>query len=871
MVITSSQIDLADKFEIGGKARNLFQLKKNGFNVPDWLVVSNNYLSSLFPDKDLKTYDTKAIIRLINELKLDGSLINKIRSYFSINRVFCKYFAVRSSALDEDNEQFSFAGQFESFLFVNIEDIADKIKAVWLSAFSERVNIYRVQHGISLNFGIAVIIQEMIDAEVAGVGFGINPVNSDQHEKVISSVFGLGEGLVSGKLNADTYKIKNNVFEKIIAQKKYYMAHSINGGTKIKEMDLSMQEKSTLNDNHLQQINDTLEKLGNLYGKPQDIEFAIKNNIIYLLQTRPITNSRLVESKKGEYILWDNSNIIESYPGVTTPLTFSYITEAYERVYKQLASLMGVNSKIIDENHLVFSNMLGLIQGRVYYNLLSWYKLIGMFPAYSLNAEFMENMMGVKERFQLPKEYQISKSSAYIQMIFILLKIFKNLITLPGQSKSFMENINSLLEKYKSKDLAKMEAIELMKFYRDFDQTLVKKWKAPLVNDCFAMVFFGILQKLCIKYKINTNSNVYNDLLCGSNDVISTQPIHKCIEIATLINNDEKILKIFLENDEKEIWKIINNGNHVEIKSEIDIYIKKFGDRCIGELKLETVSYSQEPDLFIRLIKSYVMKKITTETISAGLEKKLRSDAELLVMKELKGKPFKKFIFNYVLNMTRKLVSNRENMRYERTRVFGMVREIFVNIGKRFFDKGIIENNRDIFYLTKEEIFAFLAGTSVTTNLKTLIDLRKEEFNKYKNMKPTPERIPTYGMVYHSNDFYTKEKIEVLEGDLKGIGCCPGIIKAKVRMVNKPEEIDALNGDILVTTSTDPGWVTLFPTASAIIVERGSLLSHSAIVAREMGIPCIVSVTGLLSTLKTGYLIEMNGSTGIIKILETNE
>ena len=129
------------------------------------------------------------------------------------------------------------------------------------------------------------------------------------------------------------------------------------------------------------------------------------------------------------------------------------------------------------------------------------------------------------------------------------------------------------------------------------------------------------------------------------------------------------------------------------------------------------------------------------------------------------------------------------------------------------------------------------------------------------------ERIVTYGPVHVNNDFFENDEFDATNG-LEGIGCCPGIVKAKVRIVHSPDELEDLNGDILVTTCTDPGWVTLFPSAGAIIVERGSLLSHSAIVSREMGIPCIVGVTGLLKTLKTGDIIEMNGSTGKIKILE---
>ena len=216
-------------------------------------------------------------------------------------------------------------------------------------------------------------------------------------------------------------------------------------------------------------------------------------------------------------------------------------------------------------------------------------------------------------------------------------------------------------------------------------------------------------------------------------------------------------------------------------------------------------------------------------------------------------------------------MSSRENLRYERTRAFGIVREIFSQMGNHFYSEGIIANPRDIFYLTKEEIFHFIEGTSVTQNLQSLIDLRKAEFAEYQKQEPPSERFASYGAVYHANDFYSTARVEAIDGDLKGIGCCPGRVRAKVRVVRDPNEISSLNGDILVTSSTDPGWVTLFPSASAIIVERGSLLSHSAIVSREMGIPCIVGVTGLLKTLQTGDEIEMDGSTGEIKVISKME
>jgi pyruvate,water dikinase len=305
------------------------------------------------------------------------------------------------------------------------------------------------------------------------------------------------------------------------------------------------------------------------------------------------------------------------------------------------------------------------------------------------------------------------------------------------------------------------------------------------------------------------------------------------------------------------------------MKQEIHRYLADFGERCVGELKLETISLTQQPSLFIKTLKTYVETGITIDKTSRRIEEELRSNAELEVNQALKYKPLKKFLLKRTLKHARDLVSSRENLRYERTRAFGMVREIFSAIGQQFYAEGIIEYPRDIFYLGKEEIISFIEGTSLNQDIKALIALRKSEFEIYRNMAPPSERFATYGPIYHANDFFSTNKIDQLEGNLKGIGCCPGRIRAKAIVVMNPSEVTSLNDCILITSSTDPGWVTLFPSAAGIIVERGSLLSHSAIVSREMGKPCIVSVTGLLKTIKTGDEIEMDGSTGEIKIINS--
>lgn len=851
-------------FTVGGKAKNLFLLKKNGLNVPKFAVLPQEIFADL--TEITKNDSVTEILHKIEISKLENEDISDVLNHFTPNTLF----AVRSSAIDEDGSDFSFAGQFESYLFVPEEQLIEKIKLVWKSSCSERVLEYRKHHNISSKIGISVIIQEMVDAEIAGVAFGINPITGNRREKLISAVYGLGEGLVSGELDADNYLITSNGLSSEIVKKTHqFVLDQENFGTKITEIPFSEQEKATLDIEQIHELDSVLNRCKAYYGKAQDIEFAFKNNVLYLLQARPITNLDKIPDISADYILWDNSNIIESYPGVTTPLTFSFISKSYEDAYKLFSAYMGVEEKVIKQHETVFQNTLGLINGRVYYNLKTWYHMLAMLPGYSINARYMEKMMGVKERFDIPESYQLSKTKAWWSIVKMAFNMLRNLNALPRKRKAFKILLDEKIATYKAIDFKSKNANELMNLYLAFERELIQEWKAPLLNDFFAMIYFGRLQKICQKYEISSNPNIHNDLLCGSADIISTQPIHRSIKIASIVSENQAAKVLFEQENLQEIWdEIQSNKAFSEIYSEIKKYIHDFGERCIGELKLETLSYNQDPTQFIRVIKSYVENKISVSSTSGKIEEQIRSNAENEVNSKLKNAFLKKRKLNKILAKTRELVSSRENLRYERTRAFGIVRELFSHIGQNFYAEGIISNERDIFFLTKEEIFAFIEGRSVSAKLKPLISLRKEEFEKYEKLGATSERFATYGAVYHGNDFFSKSRIEALEGDLKGIGCCPGRVKAEVQVVLNPKEVNSLNGKILVTSSTDPGWVTLFPSASAIIVERGSLLSHSAIVSREMGIPCIVGVTGLLRTLKSGDIIEMDGSTGEIKIIE---
>jgi pyruvate,water dikinase len=240
----------------------------------------------------------------------------------------------------------------------------------------------------------------------------------------------------------------------------------------------------------------------------------------------------------------------------------------------------------------------------------------------------------------------------------------------------------------------------------------------------------------------------------------------------------------------------------------------------------------------------------------------------------LAGRPLRRWVFAWVLKNARERVRTRENLRYERTRIFGRVRTLFLELGGRFHERGLLESPRHIFFLEAEEIFGFVQGYAVGTDLKGLVALRRREYDAYARMEKPADRFETRGIVYHANRFTGTEGFMpegVPDGDLRqGTGCGPGAASGRARVVTDPATAHIEPGEILVAERTDPGWVMLFPLASGLVVERGSLLSHSAIVAREMGIPTVIGLEGATAWLRTGDMVHVDGRVGCVRRLRAD-
>jgi pyruvate,water dikinase len=323
--------------------------------------------------------------------------------------------------------------------------------------------------------------------------------------------------------------------------------------------------------------------------------------------------------------------------------------------------------------------------------------------------------------------------------------------------------------------------------------------------------------------------------------------------------------------------RVSSDPQFAEFQQQFNEYLRLYGFRCMDELKLEEYSLRDRPHLVYQVLRNYLALNDAAAIDVAAMEQreqKVRREAEAKVQQALGGvlKWPKRFLFNAVLKRARLGVKNRENMRFARTRIYGLLRELLRALGNRLAEEQLLDEPQDVFYLTIDEVWDFVKGTAVTTNLRELARLRRKEFDGYRSPEcPRPDdRFETYGMAYHRNALRNPKQTVAApqDGVLRGTGCSPGQKRGEVIVIADPRDDVKLSGEILVAERTDPGWVPLYPAVSGLLIERGSILSHSAVVAREMGIPTIVGISGLIATLKSGQIVTMDGAAGTVKIEE---
>ena len=740
--------------------------------------------------------------------------------------------AVRSSAPDEDSDHASFAGMMESCLNVPADErLWDAVKQCYRSCFSRRAMEYRVRNGFSCNnLGMAVIIQRMIEAEYAGVMFTTNPRTNDPDETLISVVRGCGEQLVSGASDSDDYII--DILGQIAEG-----CHAL-----------------PLSQDVIRELGETAFAIERSYPKRRavDIEFCIRNEEIFILQSRPIAAFVHIDKNQPRLIL-DNSNIIESYSGVVTNLTYTFAQEVYAKIYRQVLHYFGVPDRSVEAIGDDLDHMLAMYENKIYYRMNSWYKMTALYPGYETNKKYMENMMGVKT--QLRESETVKPASR----LTIYRRFIKKYLTLKKDSEAFRQRFREVTEPLYAQDFAGYDNRQLLRIYAELEKNILDDFITPIANDMCAMVFYGVLTDSLKKKAIPRSDGVISDLLGRQGNVESAAQSERLMDIVEQIRADSVLYALFTNADVRTLQQMLEEGQE-DVFEQLRCYVHDYGCRTMDELKLETMTLLEDTAPLIETIKRY----LTVELTRIGKAEKEADLRELTNHYPLWERPW----IRYLVRRTRFLIRNRESLRLRRTYIYSIVRKLYLRIGENLAQQGILEQPRDIFFLEKPCITDIIEERETDRSRITARVSRNKARYTENSKRETYERLYFYGEMTAENALpvYSAQEVSEHTDVLHGVAGGGGRITGQVKLVLTPEDAD-VRGKILMAKRTDPGWTVLFPMVRGILIERGSVLSHSAVIAREMGIPLVAGIRGLTEKIQDGDMVELDGISGTVRVI----
>jgi len=863
---------------MGGKAANLHRMSTQGMPVPEWVCVSSHVCSALYAEHQSAIEDLLSGIDYQDQASIhqaSDSIRGLIESWPMpelirrnvgrvLNNMDASHYAVRSSGLAEDSAAGSYAGLFDTFLYVARADVIDRIKSCWASAYSARNLVYMQRHGAARKpRPVAVVIQVMIDSEAAGVMFMANPAGS-LDEIVVVSGYGLGEGVVSDRVETDTciYDRTRSAWRCDIGDKRKSVRFDAaeRCGTFLADVPKTKRHEPVLTEQQRETLRVQGEKISRLYDQFQDIEWAFDAaGELFITQSRPITTI-----PRGQQFVFDNSNIVESYPGVTSPLTVSHIRQCYEVIFRNSLLRLGVSRKLVRQHNHVFKNMLGYIGGRVYYNLSNWYRMFRLVPAVEPYLPVWEEMLGISRRIEPARKSWLQRVKQVPRFLWVAAHVLWYFLFLRFYMNSCAQSFRHSERKFRVRDIADLDNHELADLHDRLNADELEGWDITLLNDLYAFVFTAAARRQL--RKVGLDENAFGGLMAADDELESAVPVRSIIVMAEAVRRDPRLsqqleVTLALSAEDQRFEQIETLFDDDGFVSALRHHLEHFGDRCPEELKLESTCFRDDPQSLLRLVSTYAASNLDLNKLNKS-RLGAREEASASLRAALHGKPVRRLLIGCCLSLARRSIRYRESSRLDRARAFGLIRSIFRTMGRNLATEGVLSEPRDVFYLTSDELLGFVTGTTVNDRLQTLVAERRADRDRYLAITPA-ERVRTQGTV-RANTVPPKLRPTAGQssGTLQGTGCSVGLVSAEAVLVNKPADAGDVTGKVLVAEMTDPGWVFLMASAAALVVEKGSLLSHTAIIGRELGVPTVVGVAGATELIRGGQLVQVNGQTG---------
>ena len=841
---------------VGGKGANLGELAKiEGIHVPGGFCVSTEAFKSIVEAMPLmrdlleqlsllKTEDRDKIGKLSGEIRrsieamaIPHDLIEEITRKLDEGNAY----AVRSSATAEDLPTASFAGQQDTYLnIIGKEVVLKHISKCWASLFTERAIMYRIQNGFDhRKVHLAVVIQQMVLPQAAGILFTADPVTSNRKILSIDAGFGLGEALVSGLVNADNYKVNNGeITDKKISTKKLAIYALENGGTTQQEIGPEKQDRQALTDEQILQLERIGRKIEEHFGCPQDIEWCLVGATFYIVQSRPITT-------------------LYPIPGPDDQENHAYVSVGHQQMMTDAFKPLG----------------------------LSLFQLTSLRPMHEAGGRLF---IDLKDELSSP-----AKRAMLVDVLGKSDPLIKDALTTIIEREDFIKLIpdnntdkprrdfqvqiaydpaivpelisrNQALVAALKQNIKTISGPELIDFILEDATQLKKDLYDP---QSFAVFMTAINATSWINEKMQEwlgEKNVADTISQSVPNNITSEMGLELMDVADVIRPYPEIVAYLQDvKDDNFLNELVKLKGGQEAQKAILAFLEKYGMRCAGEIDITKTRWSEKPTTLIPIllnnIKSFepgASARKFEQGKQEALQKEEALSAQLMQLPdgEQKVEETKRMI-----HLVRNYMGYREYPKYGIVSRYLVYKQALLKEAEQLVQANVITEKEDIYYLTFEELREAIRLKKLDCQV---IIKRKAEYQSYEKLTP-PRIITSDGEIITGR--YKREHLPA--GAIAGLAVSSGIVEGRARVILNMQDANLEAGDILITSFTDPGWTALFVAIKGLITEVGGLMTHGAVIAREYGLPAVVGVENATRLIKDGQRIRVNGTEGYVEIL----
>lgn len=879
-------VGASDIVVVGAKAANLGELLAEGFPVPNGVVVTTAAYRELttapaFRDavaavdgpgqseEDLAAV-AERVRKLAMEWDFDGRLDTQLQAALDTATNADVSYAVRSSATAEDLPTASFAGQYETYLGVSLSDVPDRVRACLTSVFTERAIAYRSHEGISTDeIEMAVIVQEMVDADAAGVLFTADPDSGNRTIAVVDATYGLGDTLVSGEVNSDHIRIDRQTGEMVQYEIGDKAKALVIGAGGLQTIDTPSDQRTdrVLSASQIQRLTTMGGRVERLFDRPQDIEWALVGNEFVLLQSRPITSLPELPQPQpddGRLHVYFSMGHAQAMTDPMPPLAL----DLWAAVYGDLL------------NHFVARDYDWVVRsdGRAYLDTTP-FLTFGI-----VHDGFIETVASINE----------AAAAGTAALLDVRADEFETRPTLAGVVRTVRSGAGVLPSVARTLPGAVREGV--LPFlrgakgtddYRDWFHTWGRNVESSilraenpeqLVENAFGglppqtvfevtpkamrLIIAPVTERALQWVVPGVDTELITATTRGSEHEIGTRMILGLSDLADSARSQPDLEAAVRAGDPLDVLRRIDGGE--QFCSEFEAFLDEFGHRTAGEFDPSRPRWRDDPAIPLALIRSRldeIENDDPREQLQARRRTAKRAVDEILARS---GRGFlgaiRRPLVAHLLRTYRSHVQLRDEPKHGSAHLFAAWHEALQRVGDHLADEGTLADATDIWFLHRDELDALLADSGHPT---PDIDARRQTHEQNKRVDAPP-------LLTSEGEAPRVRVRDVGPNTLVGTGVSGGVVEGRARVVRELAGVSLDAGDVLVCASSDPAWTPLFATASALVTEVGGRLTHGALVAREYGLPAVASVQGATTKITDGQRIRVDGDTGTVELLTEN-